>query len=130
MSVLSRVRPDEFTIAMLATVMLAFLLPCRGTSAGIFAGLAAGLGRLHLDRRRECRGGAVQRFGFEHFRYVPDAAVGRPRTARARRVFARCADIDRTGDAPSIYRRPAVAALDRELGTGTAPRIKQRRSRL
>src|SRR6267143_3717182 len=41
MSALSRVRPDEFTIAMLATVMLGFLLPCRGTSAGIFAGLAA-----------------------------------------------------------------------------------------
>ena len=41
MSALSRVRPDEFTIAMLATVMLGFLLPCRGTSAGIFGGLAA-----------------------------------------------------------------------------------------
>jgi solute carrier family 10 (sodium/bile acid cotransporter), member 7 len=36
MSALTRVRPDEFTTAMLATVMLAFLLPCRGTSAGIF----------------------------------------------------------------------------------------------
>jgi len=34
MSALSRVRPDEFTTAMLATVMLGFLLPCRGTSAG------------------------------------------------------------------------------------------------
>jgi sodium/bile acid cotransporter 7 len=41
MRALSRVRPDEFTIAMLATVMLAFLLPCRGTSTGIFGGLAA-----------------------------------------------------------------------------------------
>ena len=41
MSALSPVRPDEFTIGMLATVMLAFLLPCRGTSAGIFDGLAA-----------------------------------------------------------------------------------------
>jgi SBF-like CPA transporter family (DUF4137) len=41
MSALTRVRPDEFTTAMLATVMLAFLLPCRGTSAGIFGGLAA-----------------------------------------------------------------------------------------
>jgi sodium/bile acid cotransporter 7 len=41
MSVLSRVRPDGFTIAMLATVMLGFLLPCRGTSAGIFGDLAA-----------------------------------------------------------------------------------------
>jgi sodium/bile acid cotransporter 7 len=41
MSALSRFRPDEFTIAMLATVMLAFLLPCRGTSAGIFGDLAA-----------------------------------------------------------------------------------------
>jgi len=37
MSALSRVRPDEFTIAMLATVMLG----CRGTSAGIFGDLAA-----------------------------------------------------------------------------------------
>src|ERR1700676_3753474 len=41
MSALSRVRPDAFTTAMLVTVMLAFLLPCRGTSAGIFGGLAA-----------------------------------------------------------------------------------------
>jgi len=41
MSALSRVRPDEFTTAMLATVMLGFLLPCRGTSAGILGGLAA-----------------------------------------------------------------------------------------
>jgi sodium/bile acid cotransporter 7 len=41
MSVLSRIRPDEFTIAMLATVMLGFLLPCRGTSVGIFGDLAA-----------------------------------------------------------------------------------------
>jgi predicted Na+-dependent transporter len=41
MSALSRVCPDEFTIAMLATVMLGFLLPCRGTSAEIFGGLAA-----------------------------------------------------------------------------------------
>jgi hypothetical protein len=40
MSALSRVRPDEFTIAMLATVMFAFLLPCRGTSAEIFGDLA------------------------------------------------------------------------------------------
>jgi sodium/bile acid cotransporter 7 len=41
MSALSRVRLDEFTTAMLATVMLGFLLPCRGTSAVIFGGLAA-----------------------------------------------------------------------------------------
>jgi solute carrier family 10 (sodium/bile acid cotransporter), member 7 len=39
MSVLSRFRPDEFTIAMLVTVVLAFLLPCRGTSAGLLEGL-------------------------------------------------------------------------------------------
>jgi hypothetical protein len=32
MSALSRVRPDEFTIGMLATVMLAFLLPPQHTS--------------------------------------------------------------------------------------------------
>src|ERR1700737_3167895 len=41
MSALSRVRLDEFTTAMLATVMLAFLLPGRGASAGIFDDLAA-----------------------------------------------------------------------------------------
>jgi solute carrier family 10 (sodium/bile acid cotransporter), member 7 len=40
MSIFSRFRPDEFTIAMLVTVVLAFLLPCRGTSAGLFEGLA------------------------------------------------------------------------------------------
>jgi solute carrier family 10 (sodium/bile acid cotransporter), member 7 len=36
MSMLHRFRPDEFTIAMLSTVVLAFLLPCRGVSAGLF----------------------------------------------------------------------------------------------
>jgi solute carrier family 10 (sodium/bile acid cotransporter), member 7 len=36
MSMLHRFRPDEFTIAMLSTVVLAFLLPCRGVSAGFF----------------------------------------------------------------------------------------------
>jgi solute carrier family 10 (sodium/bile acid cotransporter), member 7 len=36
MSMLYRFRPDEFTIAMLSTVVLAFLLPCRGVSAGLF----------------------------------------------------------------------------------------------
>jgi solute carrier family 10 (sodium/bile acid cotransporter), member 7 len=39
MNVLSRFRPDEFTIAMLATVALAFLLPCHGTGAGLFEAL-------------------------------------------------------------------------------------------
>jgi len=46
MNALSRFRPDEFTIAMLATVALAFFLPCRGTSAGLFqtlTGLAIAL---------------------------------------------------------------------------------------
>ncbi len=41
MSAFSRFRPDEFTIAMLATVVLSLLVPCRGPSAGIFAGLTA-----------------------------------------------------------------------------------------
>jgi predicted Na+-dependent transporter len=36
MSTLSRFRPDELTIAMLATVMLSLLLPCQGTSAVVF----------------------------------------------------------------------------------------------
>jgi solute carrier family 10 (sodium/bile acid cotransporter), member 7 len=37
----SRFRPDEFTIAMLVTVALSLLVPCRGASAGVFAGLTA-----------------------------------------------------------------------------------------
>src|SRR5271169_7042677 len=41
MSALSRFRPDEFTIAMLATVVLSLLLPCRGTSAAVFEWLTA-----------------------------------------------------------------------------------------
>jgi sodium/bile acid cotransporter 7 len=36
MSTLSRFRPDEFTVAMLATVMLSLLLPCQGTGAVVF----------------------------------------------------------------------------------------------
>ena len=56
MSVLSRVRPDEFTIAMLATVMLGFLLPCRGTSAGIFGDLAAvAIGLLFFLQAHGCQ---------------------------------------------------------------------------
>jgi hypothetical protein len=56
MSALSRVCPDEFTIAMLATVMLGFLLPCRGTSAGIFGGLAAaGIGLCSFFKAHGCR---------------------------------------------------------------------------
>ena len=41
MSALSRFRPDEFTIAMLATVTLSLLLPCRGPSARVFELLTA-----------------------------------------------------------------------------------------
>jgi solute carrier family 10 (sodium/bile acid cotransporter), member 7 len=41
MSMLHRFRPDDFTLAMVATVALAFLLPCRGAGAGLFAGLTA-----------------------------------------------------------------------------------------
>ena len=41
MSTLSRFRPDEFTIAMLATVALSLSLPCRGTSATVFEWLTA-----------------------------------------------------------------------------------------
>ena len=41
MSAFSRFRPDEFTIAMLATVVLSLLLPCRGTSAADFEWLTA-----------------------------------------------------------------------------------------
>jgi len=39
MGLFYRFRPDEFTIAMLTTVLLAFLLPCHGASAGFFASL-------------------------------------------------------------------------------------------
>src|ERR1700730_13512367 len=41
MSALSRFRPDEFTVAMLSTIVLASLLPCRGESAGLFEALTA-----------------------------------------------------------------------------------------
>ena len=41
MSALSRFRPDEFTIAMLATVVLSLLLPCRGPSAAVSEWLTA-----------------------------------------------------------------------------------------
>jgi sodium/bile acid cotransporter 7 len=41
MSAFSRFRPDEFTVAMLATVGLSLLVPCRGPGAGVFAGLTA-----------------------------------------------------------------------------------------
>jgi sodium/bile acid cotransporter 7 len=41
MGVFSRFRPDDFTIAMLATVLLSLLVPCRGPSAGFFTNLSA-----------------------------------------------------------------------------------------
>ncbi len=41
MRTLSRFRPDEFSIAMPATVTLSLLLPCRGPSARVFEGLTA-----------------------------------------------------------------------------------------
>jgi len=60
MSALSRFRPDEFTIAMLATVMLGFLLPCRGTSAGIFGDLAAvAIGLLFFLQGAQLSGAAI-----------------------------------------------------------------------
>ncbi|HEY8327621.1 MAG TPA: bile acid:sodium symporter family protein [Rhodanobacter sp.] len=36
---LRRVRPDNFTLALLATVLLASLLPCRGETARVFDGI-------------------------------------------------------------------------------------------
>jgi solute carrier family 10 (sodium/bile acid cotransporter), member 7 len=36
---LRRVRPDNFTLALLATVALASLLPCRGGAAQVFDGI-------------------------------------------------------------------------------------------
>src|SRR5580692_11333122 len=41
MSALSRFRPDGFTVAMLSTIVLASLLPCRGESARLFDALTA-----------------------------------------------------------------------------------------
>jgi sodium/bile acid cotransporter 7 len=41
MSALSRFRPDEFTLAMVSTIVLASLLPCRGESARVFESLTA-----------------------------------------------------------------------------------------
>ena len=41
MSALSRFRPDQFTVAMLTTLVLASLLPCRGESAAIFEAVTA-----------------------------------------------------------------------------------------
>ena len=41
MSALSRFRPDEFTVAMLSTIVLASLLPCRDASAAFFEVLTA-----------------------------------------------------------------------------------------
>ena len=41
MSTLSRFRPDEFTLAMAATVTIAFLLPCHGAGAQVFEGLTS-----------------------------------------------------------------------------------------
>jgi solute carrier family 10 (sodium/bile acid cotransporter), member 7 len=170
MSGLSRVRLDEFTTAMLATVMLGFLPPCRGTSALIFGGLAAAaIGLLFfLQGARLSRTAIIA--GALHWRlhlvifaatfvlfpvvglalrplsgtlltpplYLgllflctlpstvqdsvaftsiaggnvaaalcsasasPDPAFGGPRTERAWRVFAQCAEIDRAGDVPSV----------------------------
>ena len=41
MRTLSRFRPDEFSLAMLGTVTLSVLLPCRGAGASVFEGLTA-----------------------------------------------------------------------------------------
>ena len=96
MRALSRIRPDEFTIGMLATVMLAFLLPCRGTKAGIFGGLAAAaigvLFVLHGARlsRGDHRGRGALRFGFyalRHRRLVGGGADRAPRAVRRRNAL-------------------------------------------
>ncbi len=39
---LHRFRPDNFTVALLATVLLASLLPCRGETARVFDGITDG----------------------------------------------------------------------------------------
>src|SRR6202007_1278103 len=170
MSILSRFRPDEFTVAMLATVTLALLLPCHGTAAGFFEGLTAVAIALlfFLQGARLSRVAIIA--GALHWRlhlgifaatfvlfpvvglalrplsgtlltpplYLgllflctlpstvqdsvaftsvaggnvaaalcsasasPDPAFGGPRTERAWRVFAQCAEIDRAGDVPSV----------------------------
>ena len=203
MSTLSRFRPDEFTIAMLATVALSLLLPCQGTSATVFEWLtaaaiallfflqgarlsrgailagalhwrlhllvftatfvlfpivglmlasvvghfahAAALSRpavpvhvafdragvccLYFDRRRQCRGGAVQRLGVEHHRHVYDAAAGELCVEDVRRFFVGRAAVDRGRDAASVHRRAPAAAMDRALGDATAQGAGLGRSR-
>ena len=41
MNMIARVRPDEFTLAMAVTVMIALVLPCHGTGARVFGGLTS-----------------------------------------------------------------------------------------
>src|SRR6266403_2252838 len=130
MSALSRFCPDEFTIAMLSTIVLASLLPCRSESAGLFEALTAaaigkcadaaalswppvtlhlavdraGVGCVHLDRRGQCPGGALQCLGIEHNRHVRNSVAGRFGAEVARRVLVERAAINRSGDAASVHR--------------------------
>src|SRR5271166_4254109 len=41
MKTLSRWRPDGFTLGMVATVTIAFVLPCHGMGATVFEGLTS-----------------------------------------------------------------------------------------
>ncbi len=65
---LARFRPDEFTLAMAATVTIALVLPCYGAGAEIFAALtSAAIGLLFfLQGARLSRGAVVA--GASHWR--------------------------------------------------------------
>src|SRR5208337_2392885 len=65
---LARLRPDEFTLAMAATVTIALVLPCYGAGAEIFAALtSAAIGLLFfLQGARLSRGAVVA--GASHWR--------------------------------------------------------------
>jgi sodium/bile acid cotransporter 7 len=59
---LRSVRPDNFTLALLATVLLASLLPCRGEAARIFGGITdAAIALLFFLHGAKLPGSAIMR---------------------------------------------------------------------
>ena len=87
--------PDEFTIAMLATVWLSLLLPCRGAGAGVFEWLTAAAIALlfFLQGARVSRGAIVA--GVLHWRLhlsssPPLSCCFRSSASRCGRYRGRC----------------------------------------
>src|SRR5882757_7403106 len=72
-------------------------------------------GSIHLDRRRQCSGGAVQRLAVERRRHGGDAAAGRPPAAGRGRALAERCGHDRDAPAVAVPRRADPAALARRL---------------